>query len=99
MGSKLRLRVWVMGELVDERWVDAAAPNAGLEAEREAEHQYVLVQQAEAQGFTWAVESWDPDGDVPAVRFGTEATGMLEPKLVDDQQVQDYLRRRSEGRL
>lgn len=74
-GGRVRLRVFVGGELADELWVD---PDASDEEQR---GHIVAAQTAADAGLPWMVELHDPSlpPDQAYMRFGTDPRGMLVP--------------------
>jgi len=79
---RLRFRVWVAAELVDEAWLDTSNPDSGELFERIRARHSQLVEQAERAGQLWLVESYDPEKPVHQAfqRVGTDVDGMVAPQ-------------------
>jgi hypothetical protein len=78
---RLRLRVWVDGELADETWLPGDVPHAG----KDAGHRHrALTEAADAAGKLWLVELFDPsEPETTAyMRYGTDRRGMVLPLLL-----------------
>jgi hypothetical protein len=79
--SALRVRIYVSGQLVRERWLDAADPDALAQATAAGPLDATLCEAAEAVHQPWLVEVYDPaqPEDLAYMRFGTDRAGMVEP--------------------
>jgi hypothetical protein len=76
----LRLRLFIDGQLHDERWLTASLHHDGIARETALMHR-AAVDEAEANGLTWLIEVFDPDvpADSAYLRFGTDTAGMIAP--------------------
>lgn len=79
---RLRFRVWVDGELVDETWLDATNPDADEHFAAMTGRHEALVQAADLIDSVWLVEWYDParPEDQAYGRAGTDVAGMVDPK-------------------
>lgn len=79
--SRLRLRLWIDGELRDETWIDAADPHALLAADFARRLHETLVADAEAHDQPWLTEVYDPGApeDRAYFRVGSDLDGMVYP--------------------
>ena len=83
---RLRFRLWIDGELLDEAWIDsndADADEQGTAVQRRHEQ---LAAEAEGYGYPWLIEVYDPaqPPDQAYIRFGTDRDGMTEPAELRD---------------
>ncbi len=79
---RLRFRVCVDAEFVDETWVNARSTER-LQAIEEvwARHQH-LIRQAQTDCKRWLIEIDDPARpEEPALRFGTDEAGIHQPAV------------------
>lgn len=79
--SRLRVRVFIGGQLADEAWIDAGAPDALIQVDWVNERHLAMVQAAHAGGQPWLVELHDagrPPDDC-CLRIGTDTEGMIAP--------------------
>lgn len=81
---RMRFRVWVSAELVDERWVDTSNPEADRVMETIKTGQAAIVERAHLAGRPWLVEVYDPGmpEEEAYFRFGDDADGMVNPRRV-----------------
>lgn len=82
---RMRFRVWVAAQLVDETWVDSSNPDADrLMANVLARHAQI-VEAASRTDQLWLVEAYDPEqpGLEAFWRYGTDRDGMIDPREVD----------------
>lgn len=81
---RLRLRVWVEGELIEETWVDTSGPDRERLTDAASQRHKALTDRADREGRRWLVETFDPalPEEQAYVRFGTDKAGMVEPLLV-----------------
>lgn len=78
--SRVRFRVWIDGQLVDELWVDARDSTRLHRVEQVWQRHQDLVGKAEADGRPWAIEIYDPSRpEDQALRFGTDGTAIKGP--------------------
>jgi hypothetical protein len=79
--SRLRIRLWIDGELRDETWIDAADPFALLAADFARRAHEVLVAAADRDGIPWLTEVYDPSApeDRAYFRVGSDHDGMVYP--------------------
>jgi hypothetical protein len=79
--NRLRLRLWIGGELRDEVWITADDPGALTKATLTGSVHIAAVERAEAAGSRWLVEVYDPDAPEGEayLRFGTDTAGMVAP--------------------
>jgi hypothetical protein len=78
---RLRLRVYVDGEIADETWLPGDVPNAG----KDAGHRHrAITDAANAAGKLWLVELYDPaePEETAYMRYGTDRRGMVLPLLL-----------------
>lgn len=74
---RVRFRVWVDAQLVDEQWVDARDPSRLHGVEQVWERHQEVVGKAEADGKPWAIEVCDPSQpEDRALRFGTDRSAI-----------------------
>jgi hypothetical protein len=79
--SRLRLRLWIDGALIDEAWIDSLDPRAqDLTATVSEVHSH-LAELADAHGVPWLTEVYDPEApeDQAYIRVGTDKDGMVQP--------------------
>ena len=74
--SRLRLRLWVEGELVDEAWVGPADDMELVSARQER-----MAKEATDAGQVFMAEAYDPDlpESQAYLRFGTDPRGRVAP--------------------
>jgi hypothetical protein len=75
---RIRFRVWVSAELVDETWLDVGNPDVQLHMVALRNRHLLITEEADRQDRPWLIEWWDPDEDRYG-RFGTDAAGMIDP--------------------
>lgn len=87
---RLRIRLYIAGQLADETWIGQHEPEPGqpygprIDGAQLAARHRVLVEDAERADLPWQVEAFDPsapDGE-QYYRFGTDAAGMVTPMAV-----------------
>ena len=79
---RLRFRVYIDAELVDETWVNARSPERLHTIEEVWARHQRLIRQAQSGGRRWLIEIDDPARpEDPAWRFGTDATGIDQPAV------------------
>ncbi len=79
--SRIRLRLWIDGALIDEAWIDAADDDSpAIVATVSAVHSH-LAELADAHGVPWLTEVYDPEApeDHAYLRVGTDKEGMVQP--------------------
>lgn len=82
--TRLRIRVYVDGSQVAERWLDTlTTPPAEVHAVRR-EHAK-MCGEASANGRAWMIEVYDPalPEERAYLRFGTDPAGMGDPREID----------------
>jgi hypothetical protein len=77
--ARVRFRVWVDAELVDETWMDISNPEVEEHMAALRERHFLITTEADLQDRPWLIEWWDPDED-RYQRFGTDAGGMVDPR-------------------
>lgn len=84
---RLRMRLYIDGEVADETWIGQHDPEPGkphgphVDGATIAARHREQVERAEAAGQSWQVEAYDPtapDGE-QYFRFGNDAAGMVTP--------------------
>lgn len=77
--DRVRFRVWVDAQLVDEVWVDARG--TGLhQVEQVWQRHQDAVGKAQADGKPWVIEIYDPSlPEDQALRFGTDTSAIKGP--------------------
>ena len=79
---RLRFRVFVDAQLVDETWVNTREPEPLRTVEQVWAHHQELIRHAQADDKPWLVEIYDPaTAEDRALRFGTDETGIEQPIL------------------
>jgi hypothetical protein len=81
---RLRFRVYVEGDVLDEQWLDASNPDSERQMDGLLSRHAEAVECAEAAGFRWQVEIYDPakSDDIAYTRYGTDLDGMANPHRV-----------------
>lgn len=81
---RLRFRIWIDGELIDEVWFDSSNPDTEQLASAAGERNSAHTQQADRESRRWLVEMYDPakPEHEAYVRFGTDDAGLVDPLLV-----------------
>lgn len=84
---RLRLRLYVDGELADETWLDATDQSADDITTATARMHASACQAAEAAGLEWRIEVYDPEapGQLRILTIGTDITGPGTLPLWSDQ--------------
>lgn len=84
--TRLRFSIWIGGDLIDQQWIDSEDPGAGELAEEISDRHGDLADEAEAHGWPWLIEVYDPAAPPHEayVRFGTDRDGMVSPVHVRD---------------
>jgi hypothetical protein len=79
--SRLRLRLWIAGALIDEAWIDSLDPEAQAKTATVSEVHSQLAELADAHGVPWLTEVYDPEApeDQAYIRVGTDKDGMVQP--------------------
>ena len=83
--SRLRLRLYVDGQLADETWLDVRdREQATIQSAITTLVYRAATDAADERGVPWLVEVHDPDEHAPApyLRFGTDTRGMVAPLAV-----------------
>lgn len=85
--TRLRFRVYVEGELIEETWIDVLDPktHAGLADELRDRH-HAITEQADTDDKAWLIEMYDPaqPEETAYHRVGTDTAGMVDPLLPND---------------
>lgn len=78
---RLRLRLFVGGQLADETWIDADAPDANDLITAVMRLHQEAAEAAQAAGTPWMIEAFDPEAPVGSayVRLGTDSSLMQRP--------------------
>lgn len=78
---RMRFRLWIAGQLVDETWVDASNPDAERIIHALRQRHIDLANEATAEDRPWLAEYYDPakPEHEAYVRFGDDAEGMVDP--------------------
>ena len=78
---RLRFRLFVGGQLIDQVWLNADNPADHDRIDEVRDRHDALSVQADADGLPWMVEVYDPAlHDREAyLRFGTDTDGMVQP--------------------
>lgn len=77
---RLRFRLWVDGELVDETWIDASSPDRDQLVDAMGRRHKALTDSADEGGRRWLAEVHDPAAPEAeaSVRFGTDDRRLAE---------------------
>lgn len=79
---RLRFRVWVDREMMDEAWINACDPQRQPAIEDVWARHQEIIRQAHASGRRWHVEIYDPSQpEEQALRFGTDESAIPPPSL------------------
>ena len=79
---RLRFRVFIDGELVDETWVNVCTFERLDTIEQVWARHHRLIAQAQTEGKRWLIEIHDPRiPEDQALRFGTEQAGIQQPAV------------------
>jgi hypothetical protein len=79
---RLRFRVYVNAELVDETWVNTRSPERLHTIEEVWARHQQIIQRAQTDCQRWLIEIHDPARpEDPALRFGSDETGVDQPAL------------------
>ena len=80
---RIRFRLYVAGELVDEVWFDVSNPDVDALADRARDRHTAMALEADAAGQLWMVEIYNPAASAESayMRFGTDADGMIDPQF------------------
>jgi hypothetical protein len=80
--SRLRFRLFIDGELVDENWIDSKSCDMPTESIMLGLKHAAVYTKAEAEGKLWMSEIYDPERpeDSAYVRIGTDKSMMVQPK-------------------
>ena len=83
---RLRFRLWIDGELLDEVWIDSNDADADEQATAVQKRHEQLAAEADGYGYPWLIEVYDPaePSETAYVRFGTDREGMTEPAELRD---------------
>jgi len=90
--SRLRFRMWIAGEMVDETWVDASNPDYRSHTQAIGQRHRDAAEFATARDLPWLVEWWDPETDGYG-RIGTDGDGMVEPREMTEDATREWLRK------
>jgi hypothetical protein len=82
--SRLRLRLWIDGALIDEAWIDSLDPDSKTKVETVTAVHTHLAELADAHGVPWLTEVYDPEQpeDRAYIRVGTDKAGMVAPLAI-----------------
>ena len=79
---RLRFRVFVDAQVVDESWVNTREPEPLRTVELVWASHQELIRQAHADHKHWLIEIYDPaTPEDQALRFGTDETGIEQPTV------------------
>ena len=79
---RLRFRVFVDAEVVDETWVNTREPKRLRTVEQVWARHQELIRRAHADHKPWLIEIYDPaTPEDQALRFGTDETGIEQPTV------------------
>lgn len=77
--ARVRFRIWVDAQLVDETWLDASNPEVDEHEAALAARHLAIKDEADRQDRPWLIELWDPEKD-SYQRFGTDTAGIVDPQ-------------------
>ena len=79
--SRLRIRLWIDGALIDEAWIDSLNPEAPAQTSALTAVHSQLAELADAHGIPWLTEVYDPEAPEGQayLRIGTDKAGMVQP--------------------
>lgn len=79
---RLRFRVFIDSQLVDETWVNTRDPEPLRTVKHVWAHHQDLIWQAQTDHKPWLIEIYDPaTPEDQALRFGTDETGIQQPAV------------------